>query len=668
MLIYQRGIWYISVFILFSLLWLIATDHPQNLDMMQYHEEYSWYLEHVAGAYTQENANYLEQEAKRIDAAQNARKKLLDSYYAGQITNEVFQEEYTKQEEILKHKDGFEVLYDQYLYICENKENRYFLQTNGWNGLLSRNGFSFPLFLILLVISIPVFCSEYNCQMDVIIRTTKNGQKNFLYKILLAIFFAAFCSIAESTLNFLFFAIKYGLPNGDYPIQSIPYFGYYSQTLSLNEGYWFISALRCFGCIVITLLILLFSVLLKKYALTMFVVAASTVLPYIGLTTNQIYHLPLPLSFFLATDFFVGSIYDNDPLTGEQVTIFKEISAMELSILLGILVFACISALILIRRKTSNHWNKIEKNIYIHRQIASSLFFLLFLAGCSPSLNHQDDRTIYNSVKSYSTVVADYEVIFDEETQKYLLYNQTKNETLDLNQSAFAQNTNAGKILSVFCRGQYIYYLKLKTESYIDRVGVYNSTAEVISIVELNTETFEQQIIFEQIASPGRSVFGVEYQVDDKWSFLLENRDFFLNDSSIFFRCKSNITKIDRRTKRISVIDIPIDKNISFDGKNIFYIDSFSMLVKYDTQTDIHTPYPNIVAYNFFLAEQKFYFINRKDDNKIYSCNLDGGDIQKVVDVPAIHLIGDRDYIYFTAEKDGLQYCMNIETGDIIQQ
>lgn len=668
MLIYRRGFWIISSFLLLSLLWLAMTDQPQNREMMQYQEEYSWYLKKVTGAYTKEKATYLEQEAQRISSAQNTQKELLDLYYAGQISVEEFQLKYAQLEDIIKHKDGFEVLYDQYLYVCENKENHYFLQTNGWSGLLSRNVFSFPLFLVLLLTITPIFCSEYNCKMDGLIRTMQNGHRNVFYKILLALLMAIFLSLAESVLRFLFFTVKYGLPHGDYPIQSIPYFGDYSQTISLMGGYWSITALRSFGTIIITVLILLLSVLLKKYALTMLVTAASTILPYIGLTMTQIYHLPLPLTFFLATDFFVGSIYDSDPLTGEQVTIFREISRLELGILSGIMFWTCICALMLIWKKTSNNFSKGKKKGRYYRCMVGGLCFLLLLTGCASPSEQPDDIAIYNSTDSRSAHAGDYEIIFDDETQKYLLYNQATDETLDLNRSAFAQNTNTGKILSVFSRGQYVYYLQLRTESYIDRVGIYNSTAEIVSIVELNTETFEQQIIFEQIATPGRSVFGVEYQTDDKWSFLLESTGFFLNNSSIFFQTNSSLRKVDRETNQISILDIPTDKNIAFDGKNIFYIDSLSMLIKYDTQTGVHTSYQDVFAYNFYLTEQKIYFINRTDDDKIYVCNLDGSNIQKIIDVPAIYFTCDSNIIYFTAKKDGQKYCVDIETGDMIQQ
>ena len=47
---------------------------------------------------------------------------------------------------VLAHEHGFEAVYQQYLYICENTGNRYFLNTNGWAGLFSAQTLDFPLF------------------------------------------------------------------------------------------------------------------------------------------------------------------------------------------------------------------------------------------------------------------------------------------------------------------------------------------------------------------------------------------------------------------------------------------------------------------------------------------------------------------------------------------
>ena len=131
--------------------------------MEQYKNEYEWYLEKVNGYCTEESSLYLEQEAERIAKAKERQNSILENYYDGKISESEYKKESQEMEKILERQNGFEVIYQQYLYICENAGNRCFLQTNGWTGLLGKGTLNFILFLGILLIVTPVFCSEYIC-------------------------------------------------------------------------------------------------------------------------------------------------------------------------------------------------------------------------------------------------------------------------------------------------------------------------------------------------------------------------------------------------------------------------------------------------------------------------------------------------------------------------
>ena len=137
LMVMQRGLLYILAALLVSTVWLAATDRPQNSAMEEYREEYEWYLERLDGAYTAEKAAWLEQEAQAITEARSTRSGSQESYYSGQITEEQYERQITEVNTVLAHEHGFEAVYQQYLYICENTGNRYFLKTNGWAGLFS---------------------------------------------------------------------------------------------------------------------------------------------------------------------------------------------------------------------------------------------------------------------------------------------------------------------------------------------------------------------------------------------------------------------------------------------------------------------------------------------------------------------------------------------------
>ncbi|MBE5965625.1 MAG: DUF5050 domain-containing protein [Lachnospiraceae bacterium] len=412
------------------------------------------------------------------------------------------------------------------------------------------------------------------------------------------------------------------------------------------------AAIRCIGCLALAVFILFLSVLVGKYALTLLIAVAVTLLPYLALTSNQIHHLPLPLAFLMAADFFKGTVISSDSLTGEEIVLFQEVGRGELQILIGILLFAAIGMLLWVRRKTANQWNKRSKRMG-YRSLAG-LLCVLTLSGCAIQPAEQRGITAYNSSSDFG--IHGYEMIFDDENRPAYLQNLSSEEKIVLDRSPFVETTNAGTIHSIFYQGNDVYYLKTKTESYIDRVGVYNSTADIVSITRLDTQTLEETVIWEQIISTGRSILGIEYEVSDQWSFLTKYSKFFLDGSSLFFICDSNIRKIDRKTNQISIIDIYANKNIAFDGKNIFYLNQFSKLTKYDTQAALETEIAGVVAENFFLTEEKIFFINRMDNYKIYSCNLDGNKQEKVTDAPAIYITVKGQSIFYTDKRDGQQY------------
>ena len=62
-------------------------------------------------------------------------------------------------------------------------------------------------------------------------------------------------------------------------------------------------------------------------------------------------------------------------------------------------------------------------------------------------------------------------------------------------------------------------------------------------MIELNLDTFEEKTIFEQITNSGRSLFGIDYEMGDKWKFLDFHYAFFLNSESIFFVDNDGITQ-----------------------------------------------------------------------------------------------------------------------------
>lgn len=642
-------LYFLSPVLLFGTVWLALSDNPVDIAMEQYRNEYEWYLEKVNGYCTEESSFYLEQEAERIAEAKERQNSLLENYYDGKISESEYKKESREIEKVLERQNGFEVIYQQYLYICENAGNRCFLQTNGWMGLLGKGTLNFILFLGILLIVTPVFCAEYNCQMDTLLLTSKEGRKSALYKLFIMIAVVLFLSLCISLIEYGFYRFKYGLPDGDYPIQSIRYFADSSKGMSLLEGYVSIGLLRMFGGVFLTILLMFISVLAKKYAVTLLTGAVSVIIPYIGLSKTSIYRLPLPLPFLLGTDFFAGDIVLSDALTGDEKIIFAEVDTVTLLTLLFVSVLLCTLALVWILRCNSNRWlMKSGKN---KRGLAFNVMFGLALAVTGCSGRGKTGSVVYNSSANYDCM--GYEVIRDAGTFDYSLKSTSTGETYSLAHSPMFGVFSDEEVRAFYVCPPYLYYTTSVMESYVNRVGNYNSNITKVSVVELNLNTFEEKTIFEQITNSGRSLLGIDYETGDKWKLLDFHHAFFLNDDNLFFIGNDGITKVNRSTRKIVKLDIPTNGNISFDGKSIFYRNQQGVLTRYDVSSNETYTYENIVAYDFCMDEQLIYYVSRTDGGYLYSCSKDGNNKELISHIPAMSVTCDTGNIYVLSKESG---------------
>lgn len=648
-MIIQRGLLYMIAALLVSTVWLIVTDRPQNSAMAEYRSEYRWYLETLDGAYTEVKSDWLEQEAQAITEARRTRDRLQESYYSGQITAEQYAQQIAEVNAVLAHEHGFEIAYQQYLYIYENTSNRYFVETNGWMGLFSAQTLDFPLFLVVLLLATAVFCSEYSCQMDTLLRTSTQSRKSAQCKVIITLCAVFVLCAGMSLFRFIFFAVKYSLPHGEYPMQSIACFGGSTKNISLIIAYLIVAVLRCFGSVFLAALLLFISVLVKKYALTVVSGAVSTLIPYIGLSRQIYYRLPLPLPFLLATDFLTGTVLVKDSLTGEPVITFSELSQMEVLILFITSAVCCALMVWWVLKQNTNCWQSGKTTV---RRCMTAVMCLLILISVSGCAGQQSEKVVFNS--SSQIVSGDYRVVFDNQTRTYVLENRGNGRLTELALSPlFGAFADEEYIKAVYMDSPYIYYLASRTEQYVDRVGSYNSTFTQISVVQLNMDTFEETVIFEKIPNTGRSLLGIEYTVGDTWMFLQYSHSLFLNDDSLFFITNDGITEVSRTTQRTEKLDIPTNGNIAFDGRTIYFINESSLLTAYDTTTHTAQSFQDIVASGFCLTDKGLYYINRMDSSCVYLSKRDGADSQKVSNDPAISIAYNGKEVTITLKSDG---------------
>lgn len=71
----------------------------------------------------------------------------------------------------------------------------------------------------------------------------------------------------------------------------------------------------------------------------------------------------------------------------------------------------------------------------------------------------------------------------------------------------------------------------------------------------------------------------------------------------------------------MKIIQGTISTAIAFDGRNIYYLNNRSELIRYDSVSVTETSL-EIIAYDFLLDKEQIYYIDRTDGNRVYACNL----------------------------------------------
>lgn len=653
MFIHQKGLLLIVLYFSLSLTNLLIFDKPINPGIEQNISSYNFYLDKVKGACTKDTEIFILKEQIRISEANSALQNTYKDYYDGYIKEDELLKKINQLKAIVKHEKGFELLYEQYIHVRENTANRYFLYTNGWDGLLSHESLDFLFVLLLLMLISPVFCYEYDSKMNSLILTEKKGAiYNCFCKIGLCFFVVTMLCILEAGMRYVFFQFKYGLPHGDYPLQSLLYFATSSRDITLLGTFLEAFVVRLFGSLCFAVLILFLSVCVKKYSLTLFVSTVMILLPYYGLSLpSSKYFLPGPLGFIIATGFFRGAAYHHDPLTQEKVIVFQEISDTARGLVFIITLILAVIMLTVVLRKHSNVWC-IRKPICSRRVMCLILLSFIItpmFSGCTTE-HTTGTRSIYNMElkRTYENEAYLFHVTQSKEGENQIVFeNKATAEKQNLVRNPMKSLVKLADC--IYGNGDLVYYIQYDYDE-----SRFFSTVNHFSIIEVDTRNFSEKIVFERNLNTESDSFlgmGAANDVDSKF-FTLVNA-FFIDNDYIYFVGDNDIRRVDQLTGETDVIiEAPVLKTIAFDGKTIFYINSELKILQYDVSDGTETELPNIITDSFLLTKDNLIFLNRIEQNRIYILNRKNGTLRKITDESALSFSLTNGTITYTCKSE----------------
>lgn len=617
MLFHQRGLWFLLAYLLLATGFAFLTCGPANEAMELYADQYDHYLSIVEGPLTDAKEAFLQSEAKALSQADIAVQKLYADFYEGNMTREDLETQAAPYEALLNNRRGFDLIFEQYMYVRENPENRYFTRTNGWNALLDDERPDFLLVFVLLLLAAPFFIQETASGMDRLLLTgVHGGISTARGKINLMLGTTVLLCLFTSMVRYGICRIRYGLPNGSFPMQSLSCFSSSEKTLTLFMAFILMTALRTLGYLLLSMAVMVVSAHTKKYALTLLLCSAGVLLPYAGIGTGTVaYYGAFPLNFMLAAGFLKGdqvqaALYGDTP-----EVVFTEIPPTHGLCLVIIAAVLGLMMYLSVLRRYTNVWHS-------RRRPRPALLILLCLltlgaSGCAGGGSHDD---IYNmSSKGYfKNDRYEFQSGYTDDSTDLTFTDRATGETASLVRSPLKSMWEISD--AIYGNGACVYYLRYD----IDRSG-QKPRIDHMSIIEVDTEDFSEKIIFEKnIRETQSRIFGIATVQATDLDYL-NPYAFFLDARHVYLINGDEILRIDRRTGRTGHIPVNGQGNKAFDGRYLYYINEHYEIVKYDTQNDCEQIFTHVIARDFYLTDGGLLYENRQDQNKIYGLDTGSG-------------------------------------------
>ena len=625
----QKKYLFVLVFIVIELFFLFNPAYDINTEMEKYKDLYNEYMVTLSGKLNDEKASFVRGEYDSIEQSERERDRAYNDFEAGRITYDEFERIIYELDERVLKRPVVNLLYVRLSYVSASPENRYFLYDNGWVALFGSRRLNFALLLLILIIAAPIFCGEFESDMDKLLLSNKNGRsRSVAVKILLVVAFVILISLFGIIADFIFVLKKYGLPDGGYPLQSLEMFSNSEWNISLKSAYMYMSLMRIAGWVYFAVVTMFFSVATKKMVPTMFFGGLTVIVPYFALSGNIRYLIPLPLGFILGRGFFSGDEYKY--LYGDKILVFKGIAkSMFFAVCAVSLVLLILSILMIFKIFT----NKKFKGFKTKKLAAVLLLLPLILSGCGKA----SYKPVNCNLKALCQT-ANYNV-FISGSKYFYIQNKGTGETQDVIRDAFI-TTSTHNVKSIYAdsSSDKLYYLE--ADSY--------SRANIV-IKELDLSTFKEKVIYDTYSRGDGFMEGYLSRVYHalKKSKSTYGRLLFVNEQSIFMWMDGSIYKVDRVLRTTEIIITDVNDPIAYDGANIYYKDSTHQIVKYNIETFEQSAYEGIKTYEFYYYDGFLYFGNLLDGGKLYRIATDGGEKQKVSDLKLDAYVCDGTDIYY---------------------
>lgn len=121
---------------------------------------------------------------------------------------------------------------------------------------------------------------------------------------------------------------------------------------------------------------------------------------------------------------------------------------------------------------------------------------------------------------------------------------------------------------------------------------------------------------------------------------------FFLHGGYVYYDRDSALYRMDLVTGKQEIYLKGISVTYSYDGRNLYYTDSYNRLVIRDLDSGKERVTDEVVAYRFTLTPEGIYFLNIRDNDTLYYWDEGSDTVVKLDDTRGYAIYWDEDYLW----------------------
>lgn len=643
-LLKRYGIVMILIALLLKIISLICSSDAAaiNIQMEENKAVFLSYIQTLSGEINEEKLQFIRCEEEYFANTQAAYKKMEQQYLNGSCTQLDYLQAVEAHEAAEEKQAAFSVVQGQYL-AAQSDSQRYFMYTNGWARLLTGNSIDWVLIFLICIITVPVVCAEYSCEMAQLLSTTKNGRNRlYLSKLTAVLIVASILSCIFFLSELLYAQLCYGLQHADYPLQAIPQFVGTEYRLSILQALCFIAANRILGICYLSVLLFFASVQFKKPLPCMFVGLSGIFLPVLLLSESELqYTLPLPVGMLRADHYLQSSFYAS--YTSDVV-----ISLTKSDYVRTVSIIAA-AALLIALHSVMKH----------NRKLLSVCMLCLcvpWLPACSTAQNKFYADRVYNAYESYRNFSNEnYTVALSDGVP--ILYDNSGKEQTELVRTPFF-DTAVVLYPAVYADDTAVYRLEHISDFTISGTG---SSLYTEQIVKTDLSDFSETVIYrnEILSDHASSFLGLGAYFPSPELDLSESvHAFVVCDDTMIILKENGLYCIPIGQKQGEKLVDGTIRAWSCAGECVYYIDAKYSLHSININTRTDEIICDEYVFDIYLTEDAIYAKSITRQNMLITKPLRGGtwEIAEAEDAP-LYFIGKdgRDAICYIKLKSNSQ-------------